>query len=122
MSSSNSLVVAPMPSHPTCSASVKCLRVSTPMCGTKTGICSVVPSVSDALQVAVGRHRNQEFALEDPIDLEAARLLQKFVYRRLRVVPFAPQTAGEEVVGQVFDDCVEHDQVASFRHKRRVEL
>ncbi len=38
MRSSNSLVVAPIPSHPTSRASVRCFNVSTPMCGANTGM------------------------------------------------------------------------------------
>src|SRR5258705_11155440 len=99
--------MAPMPSQPACSASTTALIVSTPTWGWKTGIGG--GSVTDAPQESVGRAREQQLGRDAGIDLEALRARQVLPYRGLRIVALAPRAPGEELVGQVLDERVEHD-------------
>src|SRR5262249_6575436 len=107
MPCSKAWVMAPMPSQPACSASTTDLMASTPMCGWKTGIGGGVGSVTDAPQIAVGRAREQQLAVDPRVDLEAIGGLQEFPHRRLGIVALAPWPAREELVGEILDERVE---------------
>src|SRR5678815_4428512 len=101
-----------MPSQPTCSASTTDLMVSTPMWGWKTGIGGRVGSVTGAPQIAVGRAREQQLAVDAGVDLEAVGGLQEFPHRGLGIVALAPGPPREQLLRQVLDQRVENDQIA----------
>src|SRR5262245_29758056 len=122
MPASKAWVSAPMPSQPTCSASTTDLMVSTPMCGWKTGIDGGVGSVTGTPEVAVGRAREQELAVDARVDLEAVGGLEELPYGGLGIVALAPRPSREQLVGQVLDQRVEDDEIAVARHQRRVQL
>src|SRR4029450_8417466 len=115
-------VMAPMPSQPACSASTTDLTVSTPMCGWKTGMGGRAGSVTGAPQIAVGRAREQQLAVDARVDLEALGGLQEFPPCVLGIVALPPRPSAEELVGQILDDRVENAEITAPSAERRVEL
>src|SRR4030095_12163734 len=111
MPCSKAWVIVPMPTQPSCSAWATDLIVSTPMCGWNTGMGGSVGSVTDAPQIAVGRAREEQLAVDPGVDLEAVGGLREIAPRGLGIVALAPGPPREQFIGQVLDQRVEDDQV-----------
>ena len=48
--------------------------------------------------------------------------LQKVTNRNLGIVPLAPWPIWEEILGHIFDNGIEHDQVTALGYQGRIEF